>query len=66
MGINCELCADGFYRPIYGESANDLSVRAQYACVPCDCNEGVGTTGLCVKESSCDVDAMVREILTGK
>ena len=45
MGINCELCMDGYYRP--GEVAH-YRVDACHACL-CD---GPGTSGLCVKDST--------------
>ncbi len=45
MGVNCELCVDGYYRPV-GRDQHDPE-----ACVPCYCDP-VGSTGMCVKDAS--------------
>ena len=45
MGVNCELCADGFYRP------QGIDHRSPDACRPCDCDTH-GATGHCVKDDS--------------
>ena len=45
MGINCELCSDGFYRP------SDVDHWDVNACRPCDCDTH-GATGHCVKDDS--------------
>ena len=45
MGINCELCVDGYYRPT-GVDLHDTN-----ACIPCYCDP-IGSTGLCIKDDS--------------
>ena len=45
MGINCEECADGFYRRS-GATPFDKD-----GCLPCNCHPA-GTTGLCVKDDT--------------
>ncbi|KAI0219269.1 Laminin subunit alpha-2 [Lamellibrachia satsuma] len=44
MGINCELCADGYYRP------RGIDQRRPDSCQMCLC-DGPGSIGLCVKDS---------------
>ena len=56
MGVNCELCIDGYYRPL-GVDHRNLD-----ACVPCQCS-GPGTSGLCVKDDSLIADGIVSMIL---
>ena len=53
MGVNCEMCAEGFYRP------SGVDPYDPYSCVQCDCNY-VGTTGQCVKDDSRVHEEMVR------
>ena len=56
MGVNCELCADGFYRP------SERHHRQPDACVPCDC-DSIGSTGLCIKDDSMALEGIVRLML---
>ena len=49
MGINCERCLDGYYRP----SGAPLTS----ACVACDCH-ALGSVGQCVNEPSWSAAAL--------
>ena len=45
MGMNCEFCADGYWRPAGTDPADP------YGCRPCDCDP-LGSTGVCLKEDA--------------
>uniref|UniRef100_A0A5F8G7E7 Basement membrane-specific heparan sulfate proteoglycan core protein n=1 Tax=Monodelphis domestica TaxID=13616 RepID=A0A5F8G7E7_MONDO len=43
-GINCETCADGYYRP------HNVSPRDEYPCQPCNCDPWGSLSSICTKE----------------
>jgi len=45
MGVNCEICEDGFFRP------SGVSHNSPDACHPCLCDV-IGSTGLCFKDDA--------------
>ncbi|XP_053394147.1 laminin subunit alpha-2-like isoform X2 [Mercenaria mercenaria] len=45
-GINCEKCLPGYYRP------RGVSQNANRPCRQCNCQESVGSTGICVVDDS--------------
>lgn len=45
-GINCERCLPGYYRP-YG-----VPHTSRQPCRQCQCQESVGSTGICVEDDS--------------
>lgn len=53
MGINCEMCVDGYYRPA------EVDHRQQDACMPCNC-DSQGSLGICIKDDSRKQEGMVR------
>ena len=53
MGVNCELCEDGYYRP------SDVDPRRPDSCLPCLC-DGPGAVGVCIKDDSRLMDGIVR------
>ncbi|KAM6217502.1 laminin subunit alpha-1 [Rhynchocyon petersi] len=44
MGINCETCVDGYYRP------NRVSPYDDHPCHPCDCDPLGSLSSVCVKD----------------
>ena len=54
MGINCELCEDGYFRP------SGLDHNRPEGCQPCLCDE-IGAVGLCIKD---DVDEAIGIVRT--
>jgi len=56
MGINCEICDDGFFRP------SGVSHSRPDACHPCTCDV-IGSTGLCFKDDADEHLGIVSEIL---
>ena len=57
MGINCEMCEDGFYRPA------GIAHYHPDACHMCLCDT-IGTmNNLCVKDSSLELDGIVSDLV---
>jgi len=56
MGINCEICEDGFYRP------SGVSHNSPDACHPCLCDV-IGSTGLCFKDDADEHLGIVSQLL---
>lgn len=52
MGINCEMCIDGYYRPA------EVDPRHPDSCRMCLC-DGPGATGMCVKDDSMLIEGIV-------
>ena len=57
MGINCEICEDGFFRP------SGVSHNSPDACHPCTC-EVIGSTGLCFKDDADEHLGIVSQVLS--
>ena len=57
MGINCEQCLDGYYRP--------QGAPLTSPCIPCGCHSE-GSVGHCVKGSSATVGAALGEPIAGQ
>ncbi|XP_044514002.1 laminin subunit alpha-1 [Gracilinanus agilis] len=49
-GINCETCADGYYRP------HTVSPRDEYPCRPCNCDPWGSLSSVCTKEDGLQND----------
>nr|XP_057915603.1 laminin subunit alpha-1 isoform X1 [Doryrhamphus excisus] len=45
-GINCETCADGYYRPV------QVSPYADSPCVECDCDVGGAESSICRRDDT--------------
>uniref|UniRef100_A0A8C5X3Z9 Laminin subunit alpha 1 n=1 Tax=Malurus cyaneus samueli TaxID=2593467 RepID=A0A8C5X3Z9_9PASS len=43
-GINCEMCADGYFRPL------KVSPYEEHPCYPCDCDPFGSLSSVCVKD----------------
>ena len=56
MGMNCELCQDGYFRPA------EVDHRRPDACQPCNC-DGAGTVGICIKDDSRKDEGLVRSLM---
>jgi len=56
MGVNCEICEDGFFRP------SGVSHNSPDACHPCMCDV-IGSTGLCFKDDADEHLGIVSQIL---
>ncbi len=52
MGINCDLCEDGYWRPSGTDPADP------YGCRPCDCDP-YGSTGACIKDDTYGCEGLV-------
>lgn len=58
MGINCEICEDGFFRP------SGVSHSSPDACQPCQCDV-IGSTGLCFKDDADEHLGIVSQVVEG-
>ena len=54
-GINCQRCADGYFR------SPGMDPRDPQSCLPCAC-DGIGSTGSCVSDDSRIKDGLVSDV----